>query len=291
MSVRGSERWIPYLFLIPAFVGLLLFKLYPILFAIGKSFLTSPFGGEAQRFAGFGNYIALFTDPVFWQSLKTTLLFNLIINPLQTAVALGLALLVNVSVRGIGLFRSIFFIPVAVPFAVATVLWGMMLDSQSGLVNGMLLSIGLSAQPFLDSSSQALGAIMAIATWKGVGYWMIFFLAGLQGIPKALYEAASLDGASPLRQLLSITLPLLRPVIVIVLIADTAINFLLFAPVQILTRGGPQGSTNLLMYESYRSGIEGLDLGRSSAITVVLLILILITVAIQQRVVSRGTGP
>jgi multiple sugar transport system permease protein len=289
MVVREKERWIPYFFLIPAFAGLGVMKLLPIFFGIGMSFMTSGFDERGSVFAGFSNYAALFTDPVFWQSLKTTLVFNLIINPVQTAVALGLALLVNIKVPAIGLFRSIFFIPVAVPFAVATVLWGMMLDSQSGLVNGMMFSLGLPAQPFLDSPAQALGSIMAIATWKGVGYWMIFFLAGLQGIPIALYEAASIDGASAWRKLVSITIPLLRPVIVFVLIADTAINFLLFAPVQILTRGGPQGATNLLMYESYRSGIQGLDMARSSAIMVVLLVLILITVAIQQRLVQGNT--
>lgn len=278
-----AERFVPYAFLLPAFAGLLLFHLLPIVYSLGRSFFTTVLGSGSLHFSGLENYLGLFSDPVFWKSLGQTLLFNLIVNPLQTALALGLALLVNVRLPGIGLFRSVFFIPVGVSLAVASVLWGMVLDSQSGLLNGLLIGLGLPPQPFLDNPGQALGSIVAIASWKGVGYWMIFFLAGLQGIPRSLYEAAAIDGASPLRSFFAITLPLLRRTTAFVLIADTAANFLLFVPVAVLTGGGPVGATNFLMYESYRSGIVGLDMGRATAITVIILLLLLGTVALQSR--------
>jgi multiple sugar transport system permease protein len=156
-----------------------------------------------------------------------------------------------------------------------------MLDPQSGLVNGILLSVGLPAQPFLSSPSQALPSIILIASWIGVGYWMFFFLAGLQGIPPTLYEAAAIDGATPVRAFVHITLPLLRRVIAFVLVADTTANFLLFAPVYILTHGGPQGSTDLLMYEAYRSGFIGLDVGRATSITTILIGILLLVVGAQ----------
>jgi multiple sugar transport system permease protein len=133
----------------------------------------------------------------------------------------------------------------------------------------------------LSSPGQALPSIILIASWIGVGYWMFFFLAGLQGIPPTLYEAAAIDGATPVRAFFHITLPLLRRVIAFVLVADTTANFLLFAPVYILTHGGPQGSTDLLMYEAYRSGFIGLDVGRATSITTILIADLLLVVGAQ----------
>ncbi len=276
------ERWIPYAFLLPAIAGLLIFRLLPTVYAVGRSFYATSFGlNPTTVFVGLDNYAVLLGDPTFWHSVQTTVIFNLIINPLQTALALLLALLVSMRLRGVGLFRGIFFVPIAVSITVASIVWQLMLDPQSGLINGLLTWAGLPAQPFLTSPAQALPSIILIASWIGVGYWMFFFLAGLQGIPATLYEAAAIDGASPLRAFFHITLPLLRRVIAFVLVADTTANFLLFAPVYILTHGGPQGSTDLLMYEAYRSGFIGLDVGRATSITTVLIAILLLVVGAQ----------
>jgi len=276
------ERWIPYAFLLPAIAGLLVFRLLPTFYAIGRSFYAMSFGmNPTTIFVGLDNYTALLGDPTFWHSVWVTLVFNLVINPLQTALALLLALLVSMRLRGIGLFRGIFFVPIAVSIAVASIVWQLMLDPQSGLINGILIWAGLPPQPFLTSSTQALPSIILIASWIGVGYWMFFFLAGLQSIPSTLYEAAAIDGASSTRAFFNITLPLLRRVVAFVLVADTTANFLLFAPVYLLTHGGPQGSTNLLMYEAYRSGFIGVDVGRATSITTVLIVILLLVVGAQ----------
>ena len=272
------QSWVPYAFLLPTISLLVVFRLLPMAYAVGRSFFTTNFATGGLAFDGWGNYTALFSDPTFWQSLQTTIVFNVILNPLQTFVALLLALLVNLPLRGRWAFRTIFFVPVGVSITVATIIWGLMLDADSGLINGMLNSLHLPPQPFFTSTTQALAGIMVIASWKGLGYWMIFFLAGLQGIPQALYEAANIDGASPLQSFLHITLPLLRRVIAFVLVADTTINFLLFAPVFIQTQGGPQNSTDLLMYEAYRSAFSDLDMGRATSIVVIILLIILVVV-------------
>lgn len=283
------ERWIPYAFLLPALAGLLVFRLLPTFYAVGRSFYATSFGLNARTiFVGGDNYTQLFSDPTFWQSLWTTVVFNLVINPFQTVVALLLALLVSVRVRGIGFFRGIFFIPIAVSLPVASIVWQLMLDSQSGLINGILIWAGLPPQGFLTSPTQALPSIIAIASWIGVGYWMFFFLAGLQGIPPALYEAAAIDGATKWRAFIHVTLPLLRRVIAFVLVADTTANVLLFAPVYITTHGGPQGATNLLMFEAYRSGFQGLDIGRATSITTILLIGLLVVIGIELLVLRSA---
>jgi ABC-type sugar transport system permease subunit len=277
---------VPYAFLLPALAGLLVFRLVPIIYAVGRSFYANTFGLTPRTiFVGSDNYTGLFTDPTFWQSVRVTALFNAIVNPFQTMLALLLALLVRAQLRGVGVFRSIFLIPIAVSLPVASIVWSQMLDSQSGLINGILIWIGLPAQGFLASTDQALLSVVLIASWIGVGYWMFFFLAGLQGIPQTMYEAASIDGAGALSTFWHITLPLLRRVIAFVLVADTAANVLLFAPIYILTQGGPQGSTDLLMYEAYRSGFTGLDVGRATSITSLLLGALLAVVGLQLMVI------
>jgi multiple sugar transport system permease protein len=268
--------------LLPALIGLVLFRVAPTLYAIGRSFYAVSFGlVPATVFVGGSNYNALFSDPTFWQSVQVTILFNVVINPLQTALALILALLVSMRLRGVGIFRGIFFIPISVSITVASIVWQMMLDPQSGIINGLLEWLGLPTQPFLTSPVQALPSIILVASWIGVGYWMFFFLAGLQGIPTTMYEAAAIDGATSWASFLHITLPLLRRVIAFVLVADTTANFLLFVPVYIMTHGGPEGSTDLLMYEAYRSGFIGLDMGRATSITTILLGVLLLVVGAQ----------
>lgn len=277
-----------FLFVIPAIVMIGLFKIWPIMLSFGESFAFTSISG-AKTFVGLENYVYLFTDdPVFWDSVKTTVVYSLIINPLTVVIALGLALLLNTRRWYTGFFRTLAFLPSAISMAVVAVIWGIILDPYYGLANSMLRMVGLAPQPFLTSSSQALMCLAVISLWRSAGYWMMFFLAGLQGIPQEIYEAADIDGATSLQRTLKITIPLLTRTTSFVLVANTAFNFLTFAPVYILTKGGPRGSTNLLMYESFKSAFVNLDIGRATAISSVLLIVILIVALVELRLTKAS---
>ena len=160
-------------------------------------------------------------------------------------------------------------------------MWGLMFDPNQGLINGILQTLGFDAQPFLTSQDQALWVIIFIATWKGVSFWMLFLLGGLQDIPKQLYEAITIDGANWFQKLRYITLPMLKRTFLFVFVADTTANFVLVVPMILLTQGGPRQSTNVLMYEAYRSGFNFQDFGRSMAIITILTAITLIVIAFQ----------
>lgn len=277
-----SSRWTPFLFLAPALAGLLVFRLMPIGVAVGGSLTGVSLMGDLN-FVGGANFRYLITDPQFWSSLKITLWFNLIINPLQLAIAFGLAMLVFQPLPGLWFYRTLLVLPMAVSTGISAVLFGLFLDGNLGPLNGFLEWVGIGAQPFHRSQDQALYTLIGIATWKGAGYWMLFLLAGLYSIPSTVYEAATIDGASSWQRFRYVTLPLMRKPMAFVLVADTAINFLFFAPVYILTSGGPGGSTSLLMFEAYRSAFTFSDIGRSLAISTVLLGIILVIVVLEFR--------
>ena len=274
---------IPYLFLAPALLLIIIFKLYPIFIGFWESLIYTSFGGgsENRTFVWLENYQYLFDDPIFWQSLKITAILTVIINPFQIAISLGLALLLMRRTRYILIIRSLYLLPIGIALPIATVIWGLMLDPYQGLVNGVIGIFGIPPQPFLVSESQALWSIIAIATWKGVAFWMLFLLAGLEDIPTQFYEAAQIDGAKPFQKLRYITLPLLRRTILFVFVADTAANFVLMVPMIILTKGGPMQSTNVLVYEAYRSGFYYQDWGRSLSIIRILTIITLIVIGFQ----------
>jgi multiple sugar transport system permease protein len=281
---RSRSPWLLIAVLLaPALLGLVVFRLYPIALAVSESFFNV-LRGQAV-FVGFDNYISLLTDSVFWNSLKVTLWFNVLINPIQIALALGLALLYVQNFKGVTLYRVLFLIPIGVSLPTAVLIWRIML-SQDGLVNGIIGVVGIPAQPWLTSASLALYSVIAIATWKGISYWMIFIIGGLQNISPEIYDAARLDGVKPWQRLFYITIPLLKPTLLFVLVADVSINFLLFAPIFMLTLGGPADSTNVLMYEAYKSGFVFGDMGRAMAIIVVVVAILLVIVGLQFKLLS-----
>jgi len=214
-----------------------------------------------------------------------TLLFAVIINPLQVAAAFLLAVLFTRRAAGSKFWRSMVILPIAVPPAVSAVIWSV-IYRPDGLANAFLAVLGIPPQPFLTSPQQALLSIMILLSWIGVGYWMMFLIAGINDIPSSYYEAASIDGASSWRQLWSITFPLLRRPLAFVLVADTVSNFLVFAPVQILTKGGPNGSTNLLMYDLYTRAYTFADINKAQAEVVILVLITVVIVAVQFRMLK-----
>ena len=270
----------PYAVIVPAVILILLFKLYPILLNIWSSFQWK---GEVSAYS----YKLIFDDPVFWKSLWTTIKFNLILTPLQIVISLAMALLVSQKIKGVGAFRTLYYLPVTISITVACIMWNMMLNPSNGVVNSLLMKIGIEAQQFFTGSKQALGSIMALCTWKGCGYWMMFLMAGIKDIDKSLYEAAKIDGASYWQTVSRITIPLLKKTIAFVVIADTTSNLLLFAPMYMITKGGPQNSTNVLMYEAYKSAFVYGDQTRAAALMTVLLVLVGVIVAIQFRFLNK----
>lgn len=276
-----QERWVPYLFLAPALLLILAFRFIPAIQGLRESLYTTSFvSASGKVFAGLDNYRTIFADPTFIQSVRNTILFNLIVNPLQILLALALAILVNQRVRGVTFFRSVLLLPVAVSLNISSIIGGMAMD-QSGLVNGLLAALHLPVQPFLLSPQTALGSIIALSSWIGCPFWMLFILAGMQNIPSDIYESASIDGANAWTKFVSITLPLLRRSLAFVLVSDTVSNFLLFVPIFILTSGGPQQSTTTIMYEAYRRGLVYGDLGASTAMVTVLLLIVTVVIAVE----------
>ena len=275
------------LFLAPALLALIGMRLIPAVQAFVESLLkTNVFNGD-KTFVGFDNYISLADNPDFQNTLMVTLLFTLIVNPLQVVSALALSLLFVRKFPFSRLLRSLVIFPVAVPPAVSAVMWSAMYRPD-GLLNSIFTSIGIPTQGFILDEKQALMSIIVMLSWIGVGYWMLFLLAGINDIPDEIYEAAKLDGAGYLRTTFSVTLPLLSRPLSFVLVATTISNFLVFAPVLILTKGGPNGSTSLLMHDIFIRAYSFGDIGRANAAVFILIGLMVVAVSLQFFLLRRG---
>ena len=282
-----KRKYIPYLFLFPAVAGLLVFKVYPLCSGLFDSFFKYSFLKKTSRFVGLDNYAALFSDPVFLNSLKVTVIFNLITNPLQIALSLGLAYVLTLKLKGNHFFRTLHLVPITVSFTIACTLWGVLLNPDQGLLNSLLNALGIPNQPFLTSSKQALGSIIAIASWKGVGYWAVFLIAGMENIPRDLYEAADIDGAAKGAAFFRVTLPLLKNTLLFVMVSDTISYFLLFVPAYMLTGGGPQGSTDFLMYRIYQNAYTYSNMNAASAMVMVLLAILLAVIGLESLLMKE----
>lgn len=283
--LRGS--WLAaLLFIAPTLVLLFVLRVIPTIEGIISSFQKSVSALAPPSWAGLNNYVALFENGDFLKVLGITGIFIVLIVPFQIVVAIFVALLLNETFRGRGIVRAFIFLPVAAPAAVATVIWGIAFQPQ-GPINAVLESVGIPGQPFLTSPSQALISIIILMSWIGIGYWTLFLIAGLQDIPGELYEAAALDGAGWWRCFWSVTLPNLRRTLAFVIVADTVSSLIAFVPVAILTRGGPAGSTRLIMFDVYNNTFVLGDVHLGSAeVTVLIAILVTIT-AIQFRLLGK----
>ena len=274
-------------FLLPAVSALVVLRIAPTVGAVVDSLYKAfPGGIIPATFAGLQNYRSLFGDPNFIDTIVRTLVFNLIINPVQIGISLVVAVLFVQRIPLVGVWRTLLFIPVTIPIVGSCIAWGAAL-SPDGPVNGLITALGGDPQPFFTSPDQALACIIVLASWIGIGYWMLFLIAGLQAIPSELYDAARVDRAGPVRTFFSITLPLLRRPLLFVLVADTVANFVLFVPVQLLTQGGPQGSTTLLMFDAWRTtyGYGSRNLG--AAQVVILTAIMLFFVLLQFRLLRE----
>jgi multiple sugar transport system permease protein len=278
-------------FLAPAVVLILVLRVWPALSALSSATKRGlPGSLAAPEFVGLDVFKQVFSSESFWNSVRQTLVFNVLVNPIQIVLALALAVLLAKTIPWRGLWRTIIFLPVAVPMAGSTILWGIALRPD-GPVNGVLELLRIPAQPWFTSPGQVITALIVVSSWIGIGYWMMFLIAGLNDIPETYLEAARLDGAGPVRTFFSITLPLLRRPLLFVLVADTVSNFVLFAPVQIITGGGPEGRSNFMMYDIFHRGFELNDPYQASAELAVLLVVMIGIVAVEFKLLGTAEGP
>jgi multiple sugar transport system permease protein len=284
------QRFTGAAFVLPGVLLLLLFLAGPFLAAIGLSFtnerLASPL---PTRFIGFDNYTSTLTSPSFRQALGNNLWFTAIVVPVQTVFALGLAMLVNQKLRGVRVYRAIYFSPVVMVMTVAATVWLLMYSPDRGLLNGFLslVSFGTLQSDWLQSETMALPSIMIMSLWQGVGFQMIIILAGLQEISEDLYEAAAIDGATPWQRFISITVPQLRNTLLFVATVTMILSFRLFDQVWVMTRGAPLGRTNTMMLEMVNVGFEQQQIARGSAIAVIFFLIVLTLTIIQRRFIKE----
>lgn len=268
-------------FLLPAGVAIITMRIAPALDAFWTSLHRGfPGGLKDPQFAGFENYLALFSSPAFGETVLRTIVFNVILNPAQILIALMLAVLMTRRLPLQGFWRILLFIPATIPIVGSSIVWGVGMRPD-GPLNAIIEALGFGKQPFLTSPSHALASIMIVATWVGVGYWMLFLISGIEAIPDEYYEAARLDRAGPIRTFFHITLPMLKRPLLFVLVADTVANFVLFVPVQMLTGGGPENSTTMLMFDAYRTTYTYSDKNLGAAQVIILTLIMLAFVAAQ----------
>ncbi|MDA3940114.1 MAG: sugar ABC transporter permease [Spirochaetia bacterium] len=286
-SMARYETYSAWLFAAPALILLFLFLIIPFFMSVGLSFtdqrLISPLSTE---FVGLRNFIRLFSDKVFFKSIGNNFAFVIIVVPVQTTLALLLAILVDRTRRFSNFFRMIYFMPVVVPMIVVSVIWYFMYNPSIGLINRALgtISFGMLGNSlWLQSERAALPAIMILSIWQGVGFQMVIYLAGLQDVPQSLYEAATVDGASPLRTFWSITLPQLRNTTIFIVVSTTILAFQLFTQVKVMTNGGPNDATSTAVLYIYNQGFKSLKVGYASAASVVFIIIVLSVSLIQRR--------
>jgi multiple sugar transport system permease protein len=274
MSLRTRESIAGYLFITPAVIGFVVFLAGPFLASLLISFTDYKLL-VAPQWVGLDNYRALMVDPLFWQSLKVTFQYAIVALPLGLVLSLGLAVLLNQKVRGISFWRTIYYLPAVVSGVAVAVLWSWILNPEFGLLNLLLRYFGIRGPHWLSDTRTALPALIVISLW-GVGGSMVIYLAGLQGIPTELYEAAELDGAGAWRRFISVTLPMLSPVIFFNLVLGVIGSFQFFTEPFIMTKGGPENSTLTYMLYLYRNAFNYFKMGYASALAWVFFALVLV---------------
>jgi multiple sugar transport system permease protein len=270
----------------PAAILLLVFIIVPIALTFTLAFtdakLVSP---EPAKFIGLDNFTRIFSDETFWKSLRNTLIFGIVVVPVQAALALVLALLINVKIKGVNFFRTVYFLPVVTSIVVVSIIWGFMYQP-TGLINGVLSNFGIKGPDWLGQTNTALFSIIVLSIWQAVGFHMIIWLSGLQTIPPSLYEASSLDGATNWQQFWFVTWPGLRQTRTFILVTITISALALFTQVNLLTQGGPQDATSTVVFQAVRTGYQQQQTGVASAISLVFFVLVLI-VSVVQRYLTR----
>lgn len=288
-SGRTNEALMAWLFSTPAIILLIVFLVVPFIMAIFLGFTDQrliPNPNLPTQIIGFRNFTRLLTDEAFLRGILNNFYFVIVVVPIQTSLALLLAILVNQKLRGMNFFRTIYFGPVVTSMVVVAIVWTFLYNPDAGMINAFLRTVSFGAignVNWLKDTRLVFPAIMVLSIWQGVGFQMVIYLAGLQEIPSDLYEAGEVDGANKFQQFFYITLPQLRNTTIFVVISTTILAFKLFDQVKVMTNGGPQNASMTTMVYVIEQGWGQLKVGYASAISVVFFLVVLIVSLIQRR--------
>ncbi len=283
-----KSRYLPYLLILPQIIVTMTFFYWPAIQGLSQSFFLSDPFGRKSTFVWFYNYIELFTDPLYLKSILTTFAFSLAVAAVSLSLGLFIASMANRALRAKALVRTMLIWPYAVAPAISGIMWLFLLHPSYGIVAlGIKEWIGVDWNPVLYGGDAMVMIVMASA-WKQISYNFVFFMAGMQAIPKSLIEAAAIDGASPFKRFWFISFPLLSPTFFFLTVMNIIYSFFeTFGIIHTVTQGGPGGSTNILVYKVYQDGFVGLNLGSSAAQSVVLMSLIIVITFLQFRFVEK----
>jgi multiple sugar transport system permease protein len=280
-SRQRNEAIMAWVFSTPALILLIVFLIIPFLMAFGLAFTDQrliPNPNLPTQFIAFRNFVRLIEDETFIRGLLNNFYFVVVVVPLQTALALLLAILVNQKIKAVNVFRTIYFSPVVTTMVVVSTIWFFLYNPGEGLINAFIQTISfgrLGPYSWLQDTKLVFPAIMLMSIWQGVGFQMVIYLAGLQEIPTSMYEAAQVDGANKIQQFFNVTLPQLRNTTIFVVLATTILAFKLFTQVEVMTRGGPQNASMTTIVHVVHQGWGNLKVGYASAITVVFFLIVL----------------
>ncbi|MBP5468849.1 MAG: sugar ABC transporter permease [Candidatus Riflebacteria bacterium] len=272
--LNKKNDWGAYLYLMPVIIILFVFHVFPIFMALGVSFYEWDLIGKPE-FVGAGNYTRLLDDPMFWKSIWNTIYYAAVSIPLTIFLSMGIAILLNNPIRGLGFYRTAYFIPVVTSINAVAIVWNFIYHPDFGLLNKVLGLFGIDPIAWLQDPNWAMPAIILMSVWKGLGNNIIIFLTGLQNIPKHLYEAARIDGANRWQQFRHITWPMLSPTTFFIFTMSVIGSFQVFSQVYMMTpRGGPLKSTMVVVYYLYRKAFDQFEFGYALAMAFVLFLII-----------------
>ncbi|MCT4597602.1 MAG: sugar ABC transporter permease [Vallitalea sp.] len=287
LSLNAKNTLIGLSFILPNFIGFCIFIMVPVVFSFGLSFMEWD-GFTPMTFVGLKNFTDLINDSTFKISFINTIYFAVFTVPTTVVISLGLAVLLNSKIKGLNFFRSALFFPYVASIVAVAVVWNMLFQKDFGPINSFLRFIGIVNPPkWVASSDWAMPAVIIVSIWKGMGYYMVIYLAALQGIPKSLYEAAQIDGASSWQKFRYVTRPMLTPATFFVVMMLTISCFKVFDLVYIMTEGGPGRSTTMLVNYIYDKAFLSWNYGSASAISIVLFIVVATISIIQFRVEKK----
>lgn len=290
LSLKQRQALWSYAFLLIPMVFFIWIRIYPVFSAFEISLRKWDIFSAAKPYVGFANYAKLFADKKFIKVAGNTLYYVLVCVPTGLILSLLIAMMLNRIKRGAGLFRVLYFIPYVTSVVAVSWIWRWLFMTSNGLINNLLLALGLPAQPFMNSARQGINVIASNVVWQTLGFKIIIFLAGLKQIPAVYYEAASMDGATSIRKFRHITLPLLNPTIVYLSVMTMIQTLQIFAQIRNITlqgMGGPLDSTNSVVLYIYQTAFQSFNMGYASAMTVILFVCILIISLVQMKVLDK----